>query len=92
MPLDLVIGEGSVGDVLSYMTREVPGEQVPLGKTELKRRMCRTNVILCRDCPDSGNNNEVAPGSEVAFEGEPELEIAKTQGCIHEGCGKEGLN
>jgi len=22
----------------------------------------------------------------------PELEIAKLKGCVHEGCGKEGLN
>jgi len=26
------------------------------------------------------------------FEGKPELEIAKTKGCVREGCGKEGLN
>jgi len=36
---------------------------------------------VCRDGPDSGNNTEKA-----------ELEIEKLKGCVHEGCGKEGLN
>jgi len=31
-------------------------------------------------------------GSEVTFEGKPELEIAELKGRAHEGCGKEGLN
>jgi len=26
------------------------------------------------------------------FEGKPELEIAKTKGCVHDGCDKKGLN
>jgi len=36
MLLDLVIGEGSVGDVLSNMTREVPGEAGSLGQNKIK--------------------------------------------------------
>jgi len=87
MLLDLGIREGLVGDVLSYVTREVPGETGSLGQT---RRY--TNAIVCRDCPDSGNNDEVVQGSEVTFEGKPELEIAKTRGCVHDGCDKKGLN
>jgi len=38
MPLDLVI-EGSVGGILSYMTREVPGETGSLGQNKLKRKV-----------------------------------------------------
>jgi len=37
MPLDLVMDEGSVGDILSYVTREVPGETGSLGQNKLKR-------------------------------------------------------
>jgi len=45
--------------------------------------MCRTN---------SGNNTEVAIGSEVKFGGKPEFEIANLKGCVCEGCEKEGLS
>jgi len=38
MLLDLVIGEGSVEDVLSYMTREVPGEASSLGQNKIKAK------------------------------------------------------
>jgi len=38
MPLDLVIGKGSVGGVLSYLTREVPGETGSLGQGQFKKR------------------------------------------------------
>ena len=47
---------------------------------------------MCRDCPDSGNNNEIVSGSEVKVVGKADVKIAKTKGCVHEGCGKEGLN
>ena len=66
-------------------------KHVPLGKTKFKEYR-RGNASVPRDCPDSGSNNEVVPGSEVTFEGKPELEIAKTKGCVYEGCGKEGLS
>jgi len=39
MSLDLVIEEGSVGGVLSYVTREVPGETGSLGQNKLKRNV-----------------------------------------------------
>jgi len=39
MPLDLVIEEVSVGGILSYMTREVPGEAGSLGQNKLKRNV-----------------------------------------------------
>jgi len=91
MLLELVIGEGSVGDVLSYVTREVPGETGSLGQIKFKEHSC-SNASVCRDCPDSGNNNDVVSGSEVTFKGKLELEIARTKGCVYEGCGKEGLN
>jgi len=38
MFLDLVIVEGSVGDVLSYTTREVPGETGSLGQKKFKAK------------------------------------------------------
>jgi len=38
MPLDLVIGEGSVGSILSYFTREVPGETGSLGQNQIEAR------------------------------------------------------
>jgi len=38
MLLDLVLGEGSVGDVLSYTTREVPRETGSLGQGQFKKR------------------------------------------------------
>jgi len=40
MLLDLVTGEGSVGDVLSYVTREVPGETGSLGQNKIKSEEC----------------------------------------------------
>jgi len=66
MLLDLVIGEGSVGDVLSYMTREVPGETGSLGQNKTKgEECCRSNATVCRDCPDSGTNTEIVPGKDA---------------------------
>jgi len=38
MLLDLVREEGSVGGILSYMTREVPGETGSLGQGQFKKR------------------------------------------------------
>jgi len=38
MPLDLMIGEGSVGDVLSCLAREVPGETGSLGQKQIKEK------------------------------------------------------
>jgi len=35
MPLDLVIEEGSVGGILSYVTREVLGETGSLGQNKI---------------------------------------------------------
>jgi len=62
-----------------------------LGRTKFKEYR-RSNAGVCRDCSDSGNNNGVVPGSEATFEGKPEIEIAKTKGCVHDGCIKKGLN
>jgi len=46
MPLGLVIEEDSVGGILSYMTREVPGETGSLGQDKIKNKTCcRNNVI-----------------------------------------------
>ena len=53
-------------------------KQVPLGRTKFKEYR-RSNASVRRDCPASGNNNDVVQGSEVTFEGKPELEIAKTK-------------
>ena len=42
-------GEGSVGDVLSYMTREAPGETGSLGQNKIKA----TNVaVLMQSCAE----------------------------------------
>jgi len=38
MPLDLVMGEGSVGGILPYVTREEPGETGSLGEDKLKTK------------------------------------------------------
>jgi len=38
MPFDLVIREGLVGSILSYITREVPGETGSLGQDKFKRK------------------------------------------------------
>jgi len=38
MPFDLVIREGSVGSILSYVTGEVPSETGYLGRDKLKRK------------------------------------------------------
>jgi len=38
MPLDLVIGEGSVGSILSYFTREVPGETGSPGQKQIQEK------------------------------------------------------
>jgi len=64
----------------------------PWAKQKLKQVCCRINASICRDCPDSGNNTEVAPGSAVMFEGKAELEIAKTNSCVRDSCDKKGLN
>jgi len=66
MLLDLVIREGSVGDVLLQMTRVVPDETGSLGQNKIKsNEWCYTNAIVRRDCPDSGTNNEIVPGCEA---------------------------
>jgi len=48
MPLDLVIGEGSVGGILSYITREVPSETGSLGQKQIKEKECSRNyAVVC---------------------------------------------
>jgi len=76
MLLDLVIGEGSVGDVLPYMTREVPGETCSLGQNRIKIKRVATLTKLCAEIvltPELIMKLCQAVKPEVAFEGETEL-------------------
>jgi len=76
MLLDLVIGEGSVGDVLSYMTRGVPGETGSLGQNKIKAKTVAILTKLCAEIvltpePIMKWCQSVRP--EITFEGETEL-------------------
>ena len=44
-----MIGEGSVGDVLSYVTMEVPGEAGSLGQNKIKAKRVAVLMQLCAE-------------------------------------------
>ena len=76
MLLDLVIGAGSVGDVLSYVTGEVPGETGSLGQNWITAQSVAILMKFCGEVvltPETIMKLCKAVKLKIAFEGETEL-------------------